>query len=117
MTTYVLKCYCYFKTRYKPHVNIAAQKGKSLKCCPNIRKFEKSHRLGVLQLVLDTIEYKTLPIEYLWLRLMNVKQRLPEKNEFLKNAVQLYRYSTEASRGSASQERNATLQTLLKVCI
>ena len=85
MTTYVLKCYCCFKTHYKPHVNIiAAQKGKSLKCCPNIRKFEKSHRLAVLQLVLVTIEYKTLPNEYLWLRFMNVKQRLREKNEFLK---------------------------------
>ena len=84
MTTYILKCYCCFKTRYKPHVNIAAQKGKSLKCCPNIRKFEKWHRLAVLQLVLDTIEYKTLPNEYLWLRSMNVKQRLREKNEFLK---------------------------------
>ena len=35
----------------------------------------------------------------------------------LKNAAQLYRYSTEASRGSASQERNATLQSLHKVCI
>ena len=39
------------------------------------------------------------------------------EKRILKNAVQLYRYSTEASRGSASQERNATLQTLLKVCI
>ena len=48
---------------------------------------------------------------------MNAKQRLREKNEFLLNAVQLYRYSTEASRGSASQERNATLETLLKVFI
>ena len=35
MTTYILKCYCCLKTRYKP------QKGKSLKCCLNIRKFEK----------------------------------------------------------------------------
>ena len=41
MTTYILKWYCCFKTRYKPHVHIAAQKGQSLKCCPNIRKFEK----------------------------------------------------------------------------
>ena len=49
-----------------------------------IRKFEKSHRFAVLQLVLDTIEYKTLLNEYLWLRFMNVKQRLQEKNEFLK---------------------------------
>ena len=80
MTTYILKCYCCLKTRYKPHVNIAAQKGKSLKCCPNIRKFEKWHRLAVLQLVLDTIEYKTLPSEYLWLRFINVKERPREKN-------------------------------------
>ena len=36
------------------------------------------------------------------------------EKRILKNAVQLYCYSTEASRGSASQERNATLQTLLK---
>lgn len=84
MTTYIRKCYCCFKTRYKPQVNIAARKEKSLKCCPNIRKFEKWHLLAVLQLVLDTIEYKTLPNEYLWLRFMNVKQRLREKNEFLK---------------------------------
>ena len=34
--------------------------------------------------MLDTIEYKTLPNDYLWLRFMNVKQRLREKNEFLK---------------------------------
>ena len=38
MTTYVLKCYCCLKTRYKPHVNIiAAQKGKSLKCTGSLQ--------------------------------------------------------------------------------
>ena len=36
------------------------------------------------------------------------------EKRILKNSVQLYRYSTEASRGSASQERNASLQTLLR---
>ena len=62
-------------------------------------------------------------------RIQNPTERIPvteiyecetatsREKRILKNAVQLYRYSTEASRGSASQERNATLQTLLKVCI
>ena len=117
MITYILKCCCCFKTRYKPHVNIAAQKGKSLKCCPNIHKFEKWHRLAVLQLVLDTIEYKTLPNEYLSTEIYECETATSRDKPILKNAVQLYRYSSEASRGSASQERNETLQTLLKVCI
>ena len=60
-------------------------------------------------------------------RIQNPNERIPlikiyeweratsREKRILKNAVQLYGYSTEASRGSASQERNATLQTLLKV--
>ena len=37
MNTYVLKCYCRFKTRGTLHLNSAAQKGKSLKCCLNLK--------------------------------------------------------------------------------
>ena len=40
--------------------------------------------MAVLQLVSDTIEYKTLLKWYLWLRFINVKQRLRAENEFLK---------------------------------
>ena len=61
-------------------------------------------------------------------RIQNPTERIPlikiyeceratsREKRILKNAVQLHRYSTEASRGSASQERNATLQTLRFAC-
>ena len=74
ITSYVLKCYCRFKTRGTSHLNSAAHEGKSLKCCLSL----KSVLLEIA--VSDTIEYKTVPKWYLWLRFMNVKQRL---NEFL----------------------------------
>ena len=37
ITSYVLKCYCRFKTRGTPHLNSAAQEGKSLKCCLSLK--------------------------------------------------------------------------------
>ena len=103
---------------YKPHVNIiAAQRGKSLKCCPNIRKFEKSHRLAFFTTRLrhNRIQNPTerIPLTEIY----ECETATSREKRILKNAVQLYCYSTEANRGSASQERNATLQTLLKVCI
>ena len=63
---YVLKCYCRPITRYIPHLSSAEQDGKSLKCSPSLKSL--LYGIAVLQLVSDTIENKTVPNWYLWLR-------------------------------------------------
>ena len=73
--------------------------------------------LGVLQLPFSHNRIQN-PTERIPLtEIYECETAISREKRILKNTVQLYRYSTEASRGSASQERNATLQTLLKVCI
>ena len=55
--------------------------------------------MAVLKFVLDTIEFKTVPNWYLCLG-----PATSSGKEILKNAAHLYRYSTECSHSSASQE-------------
>ena len=97
MTSYVLKCYCRLITRYRPHLSSAAQKGKSLKCCPNIR------------LKMTSLGDSSLTTRLGHNRKQNRTELIPlteihecetatwTDKRILKYAVQLYRYSTEAA--------------------
>ena len=50
--------------------------------------------------VSDTIEYKTVPLTEIY----EFETATSSAKRILKNAAQLYRYSTECSHGSASKE-------------